>query len=61
MTIKKLLRYSLLPILAVLIIPNWGEGTFPGKWDVIIAIIAGTITGCIRCFWNNQQQLKQMK
>jgi len=53
MTAKQLFRHSLLPILAVLIIPNWREGTFPSGTDAMVAIIAGTITGFISCLWYN--------
>jgi len=36
MNLKKLFRYSFLPILAVLIIPNWSKETIPNEMDLVI-------------------------
>jgi len=53
MNLKKLFRYSLLPILAVLIIPSCTKGIIPNEIDLIKAIIAGTITGGVQCVYGS--------
>ena len=53
MNLKKLFRYSFLPILAVLIIPSWSKGTIPNELDLVVAIIAGAITGGIQCVYGS--------
>lgn len=61
MNLKKLFHYSFLPILAVLIIPNWSKGTIPNEIDLVRAIIAGTITGGIQCVYGSFSDLLKRK
>ncbi len=61
MNLKKLLRYSFLPILAVLIIPSCTKGIIPNEIDLIKAIIAGTITGGIQCIYGSFSDLLKRK